>query len=317
MQRSHARSIRARLTSQRVRRPNLVPFQLQLVALMSASCAEDRHTPLPVTSPSSSAATTEQGFLASGSPGCGRPAESGARAQKVTALGKPRAYTVVVPSAYQPKTPYPIVFALHGNGGNASGVRASLDLEKHARGQAIFVYPEGIGGGWDLDAETSKNRDVALFDAILLSLHQSLCVDERRVFVTGFSNGAYMANQLGCRRGERIRATATHGGGGPYGNAGATYDDHGHLVCPGKAVASLVVHGMSDSTVTPGEGQKSIEHWSFANRCSGGSSPSGPPSCVSMNGCVQSVVACKVPGLGHGVWQEGKPMTWSFFDSLR
>jgi polyhydroxybutyrate depolymerase len=253
----------------------------------------------------------------SGSPGCGRAAKAGAQGRKVAALGKPRAYTVVVPNDYHPKTPYPVVFALHGNGGNANGARVSLDLERHARGQAIFVYPEGTGGGWDLDNETGKNRDVALFDAILLGLHESLCVDERRIFVTGFSNGAYMANQLACRRGERIRAVATHAGGGPYENAGATYDDHGHLVCPGKSVATLVVHGAADGTVAPSEGQKSVDHWSIANRCSGGSSPSGPPACVSMNGCVQPVVACKVPGLGHAIWSEGKRMTWSFFDSLR
>jgi polyhydroxybutyrate depolymerase len=125
-----------------------------------------------------------------------------------------------------------------------------------------------------------------------------------------------MANQLACKRGERIRAVATHSGGGPYENAG-TYDDTGHLQCPGKAVASLVVHGLSDSTVLPSEGQKSIEHWSFANRCSGGSSPSAPSACVSMNGCFQPVVACKVPGLGHAMWSEGKRLTWSFFDALR
>lgn len=285
--------------------------------LLLASCAEDKHAPLPPSWPAASAATPDPGFVQSGSPGCGKPAQSGAHGQKITALGKARAYTLVVPNGYQPKAPYPVVFGLHGNGGNASGVRGSLDLEKHARGQAIFVYPEGIGGGWDLDNESGKNRDVALFDAILLALHQSLCIDERRIFVTGFSNGAYMANQLGCRRGERIRAVATHSGGGPYENAGAIYDDHGHLVCPGKAVAALVVHGSADVSVTPSEGQKSVDHWSFANRCSGGSSPGGPSACVSMNGCTQPVVSCKVPGLGHAMWSEGKRMTWSFFDSLR
>lgn len=293
-------------------------MRLPYLLLLLVGCAEEKHAPLPPTWPASSGTTTpEPGFVQSGSPGCGKSAESGAHGQKITALGKARAYTLVVPAGYQPKTPYPVVFGLHGNGGNANGARASLDLEKHARGQAIFVYPEGIGGGWDLDGESAKNRDVALFDAILLALHQSLCIDERRIFVTGFSNGAYMANQLGCRRGERIRAIATHSGGGPYENAGATYDEQGHLVCPGKAVATLVVHGLSDRSVAPSEGQKSVDHWSFANRCTGGTSPGGPSACVSFNGCAQPVVSCKVPGLGHAMWSEGKRMTWSFFDSLR
>jgi polyhydroxybutyrate depolymerase len=252
-----------------------------------------------------------------GSPGCGRKAAAGVRTgRSITAGGKSRTYTLVVPEGYAPERPYPLVFALHGSGGTAAGVRAQMDLERHAAGAAVFVYPQAIGGGWDLDAPSERNRDVALFDAILLELHGSLCLDPKRVFVTGFSNGAYMANQLACRRGDRIRAVATHAGGGPYENAG-TYDEHGHLVCPGKAVASLVVHGLKDKGVAPSEGQKSIDHWSFANRCSGGSSPSGPASCVSMSGCFQPVVACKVPGLGHAVWPEGKRLTWSFFDALR
>lgn len=287
------------------------------VLFLLVSCAEEHRAPSPaVAFTPGSNASNPPGAAPQGSPGCGKPGASGAHAQHVVALGKPRAYTLVVPAGYQPKTPYPVVFGLHGNGGSAAGVRASLDLERHAQGHAIFVYPEGIGGGWDLDSDTAKNRDVALFDAILLTLHQSLCVDERRVFVTGFSNGAYMANQLACRRGERIRAVATHAGGGPYENAGS-YDDRGHLLCPGKAVASLVVHGLADTSVAPSEGQKSVDHWSFANRCSGGSSPSGPSACAAMNGCFQPVVACKVPGLGHAMWTEGKRLTWSFFDSLR
>ena len=224
---------------------------------------------------------------------------------------------IVVPEGYAPATPYPVVFGLHGNGGSAASVRAQLDLERHAQGRAIFVYPEGIGGGWDLDGETSKNRDVALFDAILFQLHGSLCVDERRIFVTGFSNGAYMANQLACRRGDRIRAVATHSGGGPYENAGK-YDEQGHLLCPGKAVASLVVHGLADNSVLPSEGQNSIAHWAFANRCSTGSArPTAPSPCVALSACYQPVVTCKVPGLGHAMWSEGKKATWSFFDSLK
>lgn len=253
-----------------------------------------------------------------GSPGCGKPAASGVHAgQHVTAMGKQRSFTLVVPDGYAPNAPYPVVFALHGNGGSGASVRAQIDLERQAQGRAIFVYPDGIGGGWDLDTDTPKNRDVALFDAILLHVHGTLCVDERRIFLTGFSNGAYMANQLACRRGDRIRAVATHSGGGPYENAGR-YDDQGHLLCPGKAVAALVVHGLADNGVLPSEGQKSIDHWAFANRCSTGTSrPTPPAPCVALSACYQPVVTCKVPGLGHAVWSEGKKLTWSFFDSLR
>jgi polyhydroxybutyrate depolymerase len=234
----------------------------------------------------------------------------------VKALGRERAFMLVVPEAYAQQTPYPLVLVLHGGGGGAAAARTQTDLEKVAGGRAIFVYPEAISGTWNLDAPTSSNGDVALFDAILLVAHNTLCVDERRVFVTGFSNGAYKANQLACKRGERIRAVVTHAGGGPYETSG-TYDATGHLVCPGKAVASLVVHGASDGTVPPTEGQKSIDHWSFANRCGSGTTSTLVPPCVALQGCFQPVGVCRVPGLGHGMWSQAGKVTWSFFDALK
>ncbi len=251
-----------------------------------------------------------------GSPGCGKPSRAGVAAQHVNALGKSRAFTLVVPEGYSPQVPYPLVFVLHGGGGSAAGARSQTDLEKVAGGHALFIYPEAVGGTWNLDAPTPGNGDVALFDAILLSAHNTLCVDAHRVFLTGFSNGAYMANQLACKRGERIRGVVTHAGGGPYETAGA-YDAAGHLVCPGKAVASLVVHGSGDGTVLPTEGQKSIDHWSYANRCSGGTTSTLVSPCVAVQGCLQPVGACKIPGLGHGLWSQAGSVTWSFFDALR
>ena len=271
----------------------------------------------PGTGTGSSREEREAAPLFAGSPGCGKASRAGASAQEVNALGKSRAFTLVVPEGYSPQVPYPLVFVLHGGGGSAAGARAQTDLEKVAGGHALFVYPEASGGTWNLDAPTSSNGDVALFDAILLFAHNTLCVDAHRVFLTGFSNGAYMANQLACKRGERIRAVVTHAGGGPYETSG-TYDATGHLLCPGKAVASLVVHGSSDGTVPPTEGQKSIDHWSYANRCSGGTmSTLAPPPCVALQGCFQPVGMCKIPGLGHGLWSQAGKITWSFFDALR
>jgi polyhydroxybutyrate depolymerase len=254
---------------------------------------------------------------ASSSPGCGRaPAKLGASTQHVSALGRDRSYTLVVPDGYASSTAYPLVFVLHGSGGTGAGARAQTDLEKVAGGHAVFVYPDAPGG-WNLDAPASSNGDVALFDAILLTAHNALCIDPRRVFVTGFSNGAYMANQLGCKRGERIRAVATHSGGGPYETAGGSYDASGQLICPGKAVAALVVHGNSDGTVAPAEGQKSVDHWSYANRCGGGTSSTLTPPCVALQGCFQPVGVCRIPGLAHGLWSQAGKVTWAFFDALR
>jgi len=243
-------------------------------------------------------------------------------ALSVPIAGKPRSYTLVVPAGYTSANSYPLIYVLHGHGGSGAQARASFDLERLANGRAIFLYPEGVHGGWDLDSPASKNADVGLFDATLAVTQSSYCVDLHRVFVTGFSNGAYMANQLACRRGDRIRAIASHAGGGPYETAGGSYDEQGHLQCSGKPVSALIVHGMSDGTVAPSEGQKSLDHWTLANRCGGGgggsTAPIQPAGCVAMTGCGSGgVVSCRAPGLGHSLWPPGRQLTWSFFDSQR
>lgn len=251
-----------------------------------------------------------------GSPACGKPAgKTGVSEHKVHVFGKDRSYTLVVPAGYDSQLSYPLVYVLHGHGGNGAKARAAIDLENAAGGHAIFLYPNGRNGGWDLDSPASNNGDVALFDATLALTQSDYCIDLHRVFVAGFSNGAYMANQLACRRGDRIRGIASHAGGGPYENAG-TYDDNGNLVCKGKPVASLVVHGTADTTVAPSEGQKSIDHWTHANHCAG-SHASSPDHCAEFSGCTNRVVACKVPGLGHQLWGQAGRVTWSFFDALR
>ncbi|HVH46980.1 MAG TPA: hypothetical protein VM925_31770 [Labilithrix sp.] len=289
-----------------------------IVALAATAACEDSHGSPPPSWPQSGGQQTTGASSGppAGSPACGKPgAKTGVLQQHVPVFGKSRSYTLVVPPGYTAGTSYPLVYVLHGHGGTGAKARGSIDLEHAAGGRAIFVYPDGRGGGWDLDSPASKNGDVALFDATLALTQSNYCIDLHRVFVAGFSNGAYMANQLGCRRGDRIRAVASHAGGGPYENAG-DYDEQGHLLCKGKPVASLVVNGTADTTVAPTEGQKSIDHWTYANHCSG-SQPTSPQGCVEYQGCTNRVTACKVPGLGHGLWGQAARLTWTFFDAQR
>jgi polyhydroxybutyrate depolymerase len=252
-----------------------------------------------------------------GSPGCGKAAMPGVHAEHAAVEGRDRSYVVVVPPGYAPQKPYPVVFVLHGSSGNGNQARAATDLERVANGGAIFVYPNGLGE-WDLDDPAESNRDVALFDRMLLHVHNALCTNPQRIFLTGFSNGAYMSNQLACRRGDRIRGVVTNAGGGPYELHG-TYDANGNLVCPGKPVAALVIHGTADTSVAPTEGQKSLDHWTFANRCSDGETgaPNLPAPCVLRSGCSQPVGVCRVPGLGHSLWRDSAKATWSFIEALR
>ncbi|HVH44885.1 MAG TPA: hypothetical protein VM925_21175 [Labilithrix sp.] len=275
-------------------------------------------------SPKPSSSTTQQTTAVvapTPSKGCNGGAEKAPQPSGLSAnmtlevAGSMRSYDLEVPDGYDPKRAYPVVFVFHASGGTGGNIRTSFKFSDIASDKALFVYPSGRNKQWDLDSPAGDNQDIALFDALTDSLEATYCIDSARVFATGFSNGAYFANQLGCRRGDRLRAVASHGGGGPYGGDGA-YDDDGNLKCVGPSPAALIVHGQSDMIVPVNNADASLKHWTWANDCSGETSEAEPDPCVSFDGCNKPVVSCRVTALGHSIWSEGTRTTWDFFASF-
>lgn len=232
---------------------------------------------------------------------------AGVYSETVEVAGTSRSYLVSAPDEHQPGHAYPLVFAWHGRGSNASQARSYFGVEEAAGGAAIVVYPDGLpvsdnpdDTGWDLAA---TGRDVALFDALLERLTTEYCVDRERVFSTGHSFGGYISNVLGCVRGDDLRAIAPVAGGGPYGG------------CTGQ-VAAWVVHGTSDSVVPLSEGQGSRDHWVDAAGCGGPATAVEPSPCVAYPGCAAPVVWCEHADTsfgGHG-WPAFVPGgIWGFF----
>ena len=275
--------------------------------------------PMPAPGPTV-APTPTPGPATMPSPGCAQvaPGKGLLRGLRVNVGGEARSFDLLIPGSYDNRRAYALVFLFHGSGGSPANARAALPLETVDGDAAILAYPQGRQGSWDLGTQASRNPDVAFFDALVADLTSRYCVDTTRIFAAGFSMGGYMANQLACRRGPRLRAVASHGGGGPYEDQGR-YDDQGNLICDGgrPSVPVLVVHGQADGEVAPSEGMNSVKHWTHANRCQGGPQSWGPPPCAAMTGCAQPLVSCFVPGLGHRTWQRAAEVTWAFFGSLR
>jgi poly(3-hydroxybutyrate) depolymerase len=140
---------------------------------------------------------------------------------KITSGGMSREYIIDIPADYDPTKPYRLVFSWHqaygSDVGNANGQypanngpnfdathyaffglkRAATD----AGDSAIFVAPEGIGNlPWDY------KRDLPLFDDLLALVDANLCIDDSRVFSTGFSFGAMMSYALSITRQTKLRA---------------------------------------------------------------------------------------------------------------
>lgn len=280
--------------------------------LALAACSDDTST-----TPGTDAATTSDGSSGNDagvivdakadvpvtpSGGCGTSQPAGTTAKTIQVGGTARGYQLTVPNGYDGKTPLAVVFAYHGLGSKGADMRSYLDMEKIAGAKAIFVYPDGLqaqgGTGWDLAA---SGKDVAMFDAVKKELDATYCVDDARIFGVGFSYGGWMANALGCARGDVVRAIAPMSGGGPGGT------------CKG-AVATWISHGASDTAELPVEGQKSRDKWITTNGASKPGKATTPAPCMLFDGGKQPVVYCEFQG-GHEIPSFGRQAIWDFFAS--
>lgn len=272
----------------------------------------------PASPPATSAAPPPAAARATASPGCAQPTFGTGLlpAQEITIAGRTRRYELAVPAAHDGTRAYPLVFVFHSGGRTGASARDYFGFAAFAEADGIFVYPDGLSNEWDLDTPAAQNRDVALFDGLLEKIAQSHCVDLSRVFATGSSMGGYLANQLGCRRGSKLRAIAPHSAGGPWENGAGAYDDQGKLRCAEAPPAAMVFHGQRDTSVDPKEAEATVAHWSFANGCTASTAPTTPSPCVAYAGCKKPVVMCRIASGTHRIWDEGPKATWAFFRSF-
>jgi polyhydroxybutyrate depolymerase len=143
--------------------------------------------------------------------------------------GLTRRYIVHVPPAYDGTTPLPVVIMLHGGGGKARGAMSETGWSAKADKESFLaVYPEGVarnperhasflfnpqtwndGSGRAVVAASLKNiDDVGFLNAMLDDLGKRLRIDPRRIYVTGFSNGASMTFRAGRELASRLAAIA-------------------------------------------------------------------------------------------------------------
>lgn len=120
--------------------------------------------------------------------------------------GLDRTYLLHVPDSYSGDDPVPLVFVLHGGGGDAAGMvkltRGGFDMLADEYG-FIVVYPNGVGKHWN-DGRTgdigkhSSADDVGFFDALIDELSAAYNIDENQIYATGISNGGMMSYRLAC-----------------------------------------------------------------------------------------------------------------------
>lgn len=237
-------------------------------------------------------------------------------ARTVDVAGTPRQVILDVPDSVRAGTPAPVLLDFHGFGHSGAGMwEASGFRDLAAREGVIVAYPEGLpihlrlrgqdleGAGWQMDA-VAGNRDLAFTTALLDQLERDYCVDRRRLYATGFSNGGFFSQLLACALAARIAAVA------PVGGGTLTIDCQ-----PARPVPILIHHGSLDDLVPVASARASRDRWRTLDGCEGAGEADGP-ACQVWNQCRAGAVVeyCEGP-YGHR-WQPGtSERVWSFLST--
>ena len=244
------------------------------------------------------------------SAGCGTPTTLTSERASIDVGGTMREYVLQLPDDYDPSKPYKLIFAWHWRGGVADDVVSGqiiggpyYGLESRAQGSAIFVAPEGIDMGW----ANTGGRDINFLKAMLALFNENLCIDQGRIFSTGFSYGGMMSDAIGCQMADVFRAIAP--------NSGALYS--GCTQSNDHPIAALVMHGDNDTVVPLADGQEARDVFLERNACGTATSPVDPSPCVSYSGCTEGypVVYCEFSG-GHMPWGPAPDTVWKFFNQF-
>ena len=143
-----------------------------------------------------------------------------AQEQAVTVLhqNEERSAIALYPEGYTDMRRIPVIIDLHASGEDArSEMEMSGIREAAAERGYMAVFPEGLarGGvrGWNVGGCCGEAAAQGVDDAGFLSLLIDRLVadfkaDPNRIYVTGFSNGASMALQLGCSLSHKIAGLA-------------------------------------------------------------------------------------------------------------
>lgn len=167
--------------------------------------------------------------------------------------GVTRLYRVHVPARYDATTPAPLLFALHGGGGNmdfqADDARYGQIAASEREG-FVAVFPNGFSkrkngklATWNAgnccgDARDKNIDDVGFIRQIVTHITRQMNIDRQRIYATGMSNGGMMAYRLACEMSDVFAAIAPVAG-----------TDNTRNCAPKKPVSVLHFHAKNDTHV--------------------------------------------------------------------
>jgi polyhydroxybutyrate depolymerase len=161
--------------------------------------------------------------------------------------GVKRTFFKYLPVNYQASENLPVVFILHGIGGNAAQMTSAGFGLIADTARIIAIYPNGLLNqinqtSWNNGTLLSSTADdILFFNQMMELMVTAQNANPSRIYVTGFSMGGIMSHHLACAINGRIAAI------GPMAGTMATSDITSCV--PVYKTPVIHLHGTADGTV--------------------------------------------------------------------
>jgi polyhydroxybutyrate depolymerase len=187
-------------------------------------------------------------------------------------------YIVHLPPGYDGSKRTPLVLNWHGLTSNAAQQEAFSGMDAVADSQGfVLVYPNSPDMSWNAGTccafSATTRDDVGFAMALLQKIQSETCIDSKRIYTTGMSNGAFMTYRLGCEHAGVFAAIAPVAGKVGIPNC-----------MPSRSVPVMAFHGTADPLVAYYTGALSgenldvpdtVERWAVRDGCTGANDPVG------------------------------------------
>jgi polyhydroxybutyrate depolymerase len=169
----------------------------------------------------------------------------------------------------------PLLIAFHGTTETVNQIAAQTAFDDLAASQKFVVaYPNStLARRWQLNHDEG-DADIARIRSLIEAVVKRVCADPRRVYLTGFSNGAGFAARAGCELAGRVAAI------GLVSGSYRALDD-----CSAGPMPTLEIHGRDPwlstvpALIRATKRRNSCTHSAIAHRIAPGIVDYGWPGC--------------------------------------
>lgn len=208
-------------------------------------------------------------------------------------------FKVHTPTNYQPEIAHPLIV-----------VFAPATLQANQSEKYTGLIRAATEAGFIIAYTNSQKMSVAntiALNQIKRQVASRWCIDERRVFYTGHSDGGTVSSALAFmpETSNQVLAIAPSA-------AGVSGKDLESYPCP-EPISVMVMHGENDS-LFPGFGSQAIQWWASCNQCNPIPQNDANSDCLTYAGCANSVITqyCEHSG-SHRDWPHMNAEMMRFF----